>query len=219
MSINPQNYLLALILWHLIMCCVFTLQHPLWRACGLLQNPGLSTNQVSLLICLNWVPSRKSLSQGKREDAQVAWEQFCQANPAPLWPRHANLPLLATTLLSQPAPAQPACTRHLFPRAWFSGLWAVGTTLSRATHKTALTHRLFFYHASTSFNKWVFGERFFPPSGTASKATGRDGHQLCRSWQQASSTLGLQLLLPSQLERIQTIKYLTGYWQSVTIHI
>lgn len=58
--------------------------------------------------------SRKSLAQANREDAQVAYEQFCQTNQALVWNRHANNLLLAITLLSQTTLEQRAQRRHMF---------------------------------------------------------------------------------------------------------
>lgn len=111
MSINPQNCSLALSLWHLILCCVFT---P--KGCGLLLSPSPSTNQPSLLTCLNWILSL--LLGGKLQKIPVL------AGKMHKWPvsnsaKQSQLPsgpdMQIPLLYKQPQHSQPAqgiCSHH-----------------------------------------------------------------------------------------------------------
>lgn len=88
-------------------------------------------------------------------------------------------------------------------------LWATGTTLRRGTHKVTLTHGLFFLlclHILPQINLW--GKILPPLWELPPRARAEVGSS---SAAPGSSSPALQLLLPRQLESIQTMKYLTGY--------
>lgn len=85
MSINPDNYLLALILWHLIFCSVLTLQASLPKGLWILagSGPPQQTRFPSNVSELSFeagsqekTASRKPTVQGNRRDAQMAYEQL-----------------------------------------------------------------------------------------------------------------------------------------------
>lgn len=126
--------------------------------------------------------SRKSLSQGNREDAQVAYEQFCQTNQALLWNRHANNLLLAITLLSQTTSEQRAQRRHMV----FMCFILKRTMGSRHTvcsekhwvgeHMKSLLHTDYF--------------SIMTPHPSANECLGPDSPPLCTRHWMASAVLG-----------------------------
>lgn len=177
MSINPDNYLLALILWHLIFCSVLTLQASLQKGLWILAGSGppqqtrLPSNVSELTFeagSQEKTASRKPLSKGTGEMRKWPMNN-CEIDQAFLCNRHANDLLLAITLLSQTTSEQRARRRRMFlmclilKRIWGSR-HSVPSAKPRAwEHMKSLLHTDYFsITVPRPFSKCMLGSRFFP---------------------------------------------------------